>query len=333
MAGWSKTKFQRAIRIIRSYGIWSTCGINTNGCNAEMYAFIQSQLDTGLVEACAHSRSHPPARPYDDYEGEIVGCKTDLINNLVMPASFSSGFREYVYTWIAPNGYRDAVIDSIVGRERYLIDRLYRSDVFGFSEWDEVNHCFLPQGVARAFDPPREELGWGIGTNDINELNGGFDQALEQGELYHVMCHPNVVEWHKPYPEAHLEYISGRENVWYTSVGHAFLYHFAQTGYSTEATAVELAQNTNPDGFILIGNYPNPFNPSTTIEFLVQKTSLIKIDIFDARGRRLENLMDTRMQGGSHRIEWQAGQYASGIYFYQIQSDDVIKRGRMLLIK
>ncbi len=333
MAGWSRTKFQRAIRIIRSYGIWSTCGINTNGCNASMYAFIQSQLDTGFVEASAHSRSHPAARPYDDYEGEIAGCKNDLIENLDMPASYAAGDREYVYTWIAPNGYTDAVVDSIVGREKYLVNRLYRSDVFGFSEWDDENGSFFPLGVARAFDPPREVLGWGIGSDDIDDLNAGFDQALGEGELYHVMCHPNVVEWDKSYPEEHLAYISGRENVWYTSVGHAFLYHFAQTGYTTEATSIVVADHRQPDHLELVTNYPNPFNPSTTIEFSLRQPADVHVDIFDARGRHLERLADTRMSSGVHTLKWDAGQFASGIYFYQIQSEGTLKRGRMLLIR
>ena len=85
------------------------------------------QINSGFIEAGAHSRTHPDWASYNDYDSEITGCKEDILNNLDMPELYRNGENEYVYTWIAPNGYVDDIIDSLVGKNKYLVNRLYYS--------------------------------------------------------------------------------------------------------------------------------------------------------------------------------------------------------------
>ena len=69
---------------------------------------------------------------------------------------------------------------------------------------------------------------------------------------------------------------------------------------------------STPQSFNLIGNSPNPFNPSTTIQWEQDKSEHIKIDIYDIEGNFIESLTNMQYSQGSHRILWDASAYSSG---------------------
>jgi len=89
----------------------------------------------------------------------------------------------------------------------------------------------------------------------------------------------------------------------------------------------------NIQSFYLYDNYPNPFNPITNINFDIIDYSLIKINIYDINGTKVDNLVENYFLPGSYNIQWDAGDYTSGIYFYQMESDYIILRKKMILIK
>lgn len=333
MAGWSQAKFKTALTYLRSFRLWTTIGINSAGCNASTYSFIQSQLDSGYVEAGAHSRSHPDARPYSNYDSEITGNKLDIINNLDLPPLFRSGDREYVYTWIAPNGYVDDVVDSLLGQNHFLVNRLYYKNYFdGFSPWNSRSGTYQPIGVTRAFDPPRSVLGWGIGSNDIRDLNNAFNKTMNNQGVYHLMCHPNVVEWNKDYVLNHLRYVSGRNNVWYAGLGHAFLYHLAQenTVHVTSQVAENLPQ---PQSFELEQNYPNPFNPATTISYRIGRRAKVRLSVYNMAGQLVDVPVDGIQEAGSYRLLWRGDNLPSGLYLYILEAGSRSETKKMMLIK
>ncbi len=71
-------------------------------------------------------------------------------------------------------------------------------------------------------------------------------------------------------------------------------------------------------GFYLAPNYPNPFNPSTTIHFYMQQTGLVRLNIFDITGRRIATLINALRAQGAHRVTFHPNAAASGIYFYNL---------------
>jgi hypothetical protein len=110
-------------------------------------------------------------------------------------------------------------------------------------------------------------------------------------------------------------------------------------------------QNLNPDGtlgvfelkiedsaietpakFQVYGNYPNPFNGKTKIEYAISNPSLVTIDVFDILGRKVETLYRGRQETGHHYVIWDAAQYGSGTYFYRIKTDSgvITKKGNFL---
>ncbi len=96
---------------------------------------------------------------------------------------------------------------------------------------------------------------------------------------------------------------------------------------------VENVDSDIPTDFALTQNYPNPFNPSTTIKYSVPEQSNVKIVIYDAIGNQVEVLFDGFSSAGTYTLNWNAGNYASGVYFYRMQADNFTQVKKMLLMK
>jgi hypothetical protein len=98
----------------------------------------------------------------------------------------------------------------------------------------------------------------------------------------------------------------------------------------------EEVENENllvPESFSLSPNYPNPFNPITTIQFDLPKPSQVSLDIYDLLGRKIETLVSGKQEAGTHSVVWDGRDKSSGIYFYKLQVGDFTETKRMLLLK
>ncbi|MDH3269375.1 MAG: T9SS type A sorting domain-containing protein [Ignavibacteria bacterium] len=104
--------------------------------------------------------------------------------------------------------------------------------------------------------------------------------------------------------------------------------------------SVDYEDNVKPvDGFGLVTNYPNPFNPSTTIEFTIPERTTIKVEIFDVLGRKVSTLLNNQeLNAGQQRLVWNGKsdsgvQMVSGAYIYRISSDKYSVCNKMMLLK
>jgi hypothetical protein len=93
-----------------------------------------------------------------------------------------------------------------------------------------------------------------------------------------------------------------------------------------------------PETFALQGNYPNPFNPTTTVQFDLPETADVEIRVFDMVGRQVMALPSQTIQAGTKRsVQLNASQLASGSYFYRViakmESKTLVESGRMMLVK
>jgi hypothetical protein len=89
-----------------------------------------------------------------------------------------------------------------------------------------------------------------------------------------------------------------------------------------------------PTRFALVQNYPNPFNPATTVQFDLPKASNVKLEVFNVLGQRVTTLVNGEVPAGYHKIPWNAGEQASGLYFYRLTADgNVIDTKKMMLLK
>lgn len=88
-----------------------------------------------------------------------------------------------------------------------------------------------------------------------------------------------------------------------------------------------------PLKYNLSQNYPNPFNPSTSIKFELPKSGFVSLKIFDLLGREVARLVNEVKQAGSYDLEFNASNFASGIYYYKLESNDFSDTKKMILIK
>lgn len=88
-----------------------------------------------------------------------------------------------------------------------------------------------------------------------------------------------------------------------------------------------------PDEVILARNYPNPFNPTTRIEFSINSAENVRLDVFDSIGRRVETLLNRQLNEGFHFVDFDGSALASGVYFYRITTDNQTITQKMLLVK
>ena len=88
-----------------------------------------------------------------------------------------------------------------------------------------------------------------------------------------------------------------------------------------------------PVEYSLSQNYPNPFNPETVIEFALQSQLKVSLIVYNLRGEKVAQLINRNMPAGMHRVNWDASNVSSGIYFYRLQAGDFVQTRKMVLLK
>ena len=115
----------------------------------------------------------------------------------------------------------------------------------------------------------------------------------------------------------------------YPNNGDAFL---LKLGYETG-----IENNINSLHFSAI-NYPNPFNPTTKINYSLNENSKVSLKVYNIKGQKVKTLIDEKMEAGEHSIIWNgrdsnSNRVGSGIYFYKLKAGDFQKVKKMLLLK
>jgi hypothetical protein len=90
---------------------------------------------------------------------------------------------------------------------------------------------------------------------------------------------------------------------------------------------------TLPNKTELVGSYPNPFNPSASIQYSVESAQNIEMSVFTITGQKVATIFSGYQAAGSHVIQWNAWQYASGVYFVRLVSNSGVSTIKLLLQK
>src|SRR5690606_26963792 len=88
-----------------------------------------------------------------------------------------------------------------------------------------------------------------------------------------------------------------------------------------------------PGGYRLAQNFPNPFNPSTRIEFDVPEAGTVRLAVFDLLGREVQVLVDGTLKAGHHAVSFEAPGLPGGVYVYQLQAAGQTVSRKMVLMK
>jgi hypothetical protein len=104
-----------------------------------------------------------------------------------------------------------------------------------------------------------------------------------------------------------------------------------------EGTPTDVGENKSPvempTEYSLRANYPNPFNPSTSITFYVPKTSDVSVTVYNSLGMEVETLVSRSFPPGRHEVTFHAGNLSSGVYFYRMTAGIFSSVRRMMLLR
>jgi len=88
-----------------------------------------------------------------------------------------------------------------------------------------------------------------------------------------------------------------------------------------------------PDRYELFQSYPNPFNPTTTIKYSIPRVSFVNIRIYDILGREVKTLVNEEKLPGMYSIQFNGGNFTSGVYFYRLQAGSFVETKKFILLK
>ncbi len=129
-----------------------------------------------------------------------------------------------------------------------------------------------------------------------------------------------------------------------TNVGTGYAQMQAGTLRSPDIrTTVDLTAIVNPtsiedektfvDNYYLAQNHPNPFNPSTKINFGLKKSGNVEITVYNILGNKVATLVNGYKSAGNHSVSFSANNLSSGIYFYKIVTNEFVQTKKMILEK
>ncbi|MFB3133680.1 MAG: T9SS type A sorting domain-containing protein, partial [Rhodothermales bacterium] len=98
-------------------------------------------------------------------------------------------------------------------------------------------------------------------------------------------------------------------------------------------TGVELEEKEIPTTYRLGPNYPNPFNPTTTIPFALPNAARVIVEVYDVTGATVATLVDEPLAAGRYTTTWETAGLASGVYVVRMRAGDFVQTRKMILLK
>jgi len=263
----------------------------------------------------------------------------------------TKGMREEIWAGGLRNPWRYS-FDPVTGN-------LWVADV-GQDLWEEINivkkagnygwrfmegfHCYKPQNCdSTGLEMPL----WEYGHNDEGgySVTGGFVyRGSKMDNLFGKYVYADFVTgkiWALSYNGINKTtnelLINSRKNI--SSFGvdqNQELYLCSFDGFIyklVDSTATDVKIPDKPKEFGLYHNFPNPFNPRTTIIADIKNRGQVLIEIFDGYGKKLETLYEGILPAGRYKFLWDATNYASGIYIYQMTTGNIKISHKMVLLK
>ena len=184
------------------------------------------------------------------------------------------------------------------------------------------------------------EIGWANGITDLEaDQNGDLWMSTDSVGIIHFdgsdyTLHNEIGSYDVKQNVEDLEVEGG--NLWLALYDPATV--VKEEGFITSTAIEDRKLVSRPEKFELHQNYPNPFNPTTTISFSLKKAENVKLSIYNIQGELVKVVNNGYLNRGFHTFKWNARNYngvnvPTGIYFYQLKSDDKMITKKMMLIR
>lgn len=277
-------------------------------------------------------------------EAHIAAFKLGNFHHIVKYRTVTDSLGSYNFSNMIPGEY----ILLAIPHEDYM-PTFFRYDGQPTLEWNEADSVLVEEtGVVTGINfivHPFEADGYAqvIGTikdNLNNPINGAVVFAVDQNNNIRSYAISN----------SNGEFtMEGFEPGVYTIIGDKFGFSMQQSfdvtldylSNLTEQVAITLTPEgvtSNDDDIIiedfeLSQNFPNPFNPVTSIKFSIPEMNFVSLKIYDVTGKEIKTLVNSVKPAGTYQISWNAENNPSGVYFYTLRAGNFSQTKKMLLLK
>ncbi len=251
--------------------------------------------------------------------GNVEDCLIEMGNITTSPnasGNYSFTIAPGIYNLFATlDGYQTTIIEDIVVVE----NQITTVDI-------TLNYLFPPQNLTYVISGDDIILNWDA-PNTMRELLG-YTVYRDGTEIAYIED-PTITTYSDPIPGA------GTHEYFVTA-----LYNEGESEPSNTVSVV--VTNTEnilvPQVTKLNGNYPNPFNPSTTISFQLAENSPVELVIYNIKGQKVKELINSNLDAGYYKAVWngkddQNRSVSSGIYFYKMKSGKYVSTGKCIQLK
>ncbi len=110
--------------------------------------------------------------------------------------------------------------------------------------------------------------------------------------------------------------------------------NYTELTFSATASLTSVKQiSAQPEEYLLLQNYPNPFNPSTVIGFSIKEAGFTSVEVYNILGKKVATLVNSSLEAGNYKVDFNASAIASGVYIYRITSGSFTQTRKMILEK
>jgi photosystem II stability/assembly factor-like uncharacterized protein len=196
--------------------------------------------------------------------------------------------------------------------------QVYKSSDGGMNWFEQYHNQTSPYQVLTDIDFLNQNEGWAVDSDGIiiSTSNGGNTWDEKTSGVPNYLTSVCFVD---------------PDNGWV--VGKEGLILKAYPGGVTEIKDEDESNNNATIEFALFENYPNPFNPVTTISFQIPISGYVSLKIYDVIGTEVATLVSENLPAGKYKYNWDAGNLASGVYLYRLQSMNFTSTKKMVLLR
>ncbi|OGU63542.1 MAG: hypothetical protein A2499_13430 [Stygiobacter sp. RIFOXYC12_FULL_38_8] len=199
------------------------------------------------------------------------------------------------------------------------------------SEFSDPQIFMIDLGAQQAFNQIRITWEAAFGKEYVIETSN--DASIWKKVVEQKNGNGNVEKWNVNESARYIRLIGTKRG---TEYGYS-IYEFEV--YNQTASAIENGEENLPFNFSLANNYPNPFNPETTIEYTIPKATNVEIKVYDVLGREVTTLVNEFKQAGKYSAKFNISNsersrgMSSGVYFYRMSTEGFTLVKKMMLLK
>jgi aminopeptidase N len=248
------------------------------------------------------------------------GCVLHMLRGIVGDSTFFDIMRTYsadptVSYGVATTEDFQAVAESVYGQD---LNYFFQEWIYGENE-------------------PTYSVGWNktLVGGDVYNMILNIYQAVNNNPSYYTM--PVQVKINTSLGDTTVTLFNDAQtqNFQFEVIGEPLSIVFDPGNWilKNTTTVTEVDDFNAPLQFRLEQNYPNPFNPSTSIEYSIPQSGQVTLKVYDVLGNEVATLVNGQNDSGNHKVEFNASNLNSGVYFYKIESGNFIETKKMILLK